>query len=366
MTKNQKILLISCIIAVVAIATIVCILLIPKNFSTDTDAIANAEESVVKIHCYDHYGEEIATGSGFVLFDKDMIVTNYHVIEDVFSVKISTNQDLTYSASGLFAVDENNDLAILKLDKSTKLSPLVAGDSTEVKKGETVTAIGSPMGIKNTVSIGNLSGRIMSGRYDILQFTAPISDGSSGGALFNEKGQVIGITYASVIDGQNLNLAIPIEAALNLYDRNKFTIELTSFADNYWPNHKEEYYTYTYGNPIRVSLEQLLNSPNSYKNKMVIVEAYVSSADMIKQLRMGIYIGYQKDITNDAASDGSLENRDKYIYVSTLYLHSNPLSLGISNNIKIESGDRVLITGPFFGYTDTGYRMKVKSIEFLN
>ena len=368
MIKNKKITLISIVTVIAVIMAVAFVLLLPPNFSKDAKAIANAEESVVKVFCYNHVGEEIATGSGFVLFEEDIIITNYHVVEDVFSVKISTNQDITYSVLGLLASNEEQDIAILKTDKKTNLSPLVWGDSLEIKKGETVTAIGSPMGIKNTVSIGNLSGRLMNGDYDILQFTAPISHGSSGGALFNEKGQVIGITYASIVDGQNLNLAIPIELVLALYDKNKSNAEINSISDEYWLNHIEEYYAYTYGTPTRVSFEQLKNSPEMYENKMLIVDGYVSSIDKIGNLRMGVYLGNKEDITNNADDDGLSKNRNKYIYISTNILKSNPLSLGISNNIQIQSGDKVSITGVFHQkYAEMdGYFIKVKAIDFLN
>ena len=367
MTRDRKIILVSVVAVIVVIIAIAFVLLLPKEFSKDTKAIAMAEESVVKVFGYNHLGEEIATGSGFVMFEEDVIITNYHVIEDTFSVKISTNQDITFSVLGFVAIDKEQDIAILKTDKKTLCSPLVAGDSLEAKKGETVTAVGSPMGIKNTVSIGNLSGRIMNGNYDILQFTAPISHGSSGGALFNERGQVIGITYASVIDSQNLNLAIPIELVISLYDKNKSNAEIGLISDEYWLNHIEEYYTYTYGTPTRVSFEQLKNSPEMYENKMVIVESYVSSIDKIGNLRMGVYLGDKEDITNNADFDGSSENRNKYIYASTNILKSNPLSLGISNNIQIQSGDKVSITGVFQKYAEMdGYFIKVKAIDFLD
>lgn len=355
------------VVLVIVILSTTCGSLMQKKFSQDTEAMAKAEESVVKIYCYDVDGQEVATGSGFVMFEEDVIITNYHVIEDTFSVKISTNQDITFSVLGFVAIDKEQDIAILKTDKKTLCSPLVAGDSLEAKKGETVTAVGSPMGIKNTVSIGNLSGRIMNGNYDILQFTAPISHGSSGGALFNERGQVIGITYASVIDSQNLNLAIPIELVISLYDKNKSNAEIGLISDEYFLNHIEEYYTYTYGTPTRVSFEQLKNSPEMYENKMVIVESYVSSIDKLGNLRMGVYLGYKEDITNNAVFDGLSKNRNKYIYASTNIVKSNPLSLGISNNIQIQSGDKVSITGVFRKYAEMDeYFIKVKAIDFLN
>jgi hypothetical protein len=146
-----------------------------------------------------------------------------------YTCKISTNQDISYEVSKILCYSKEQDIAILQLAKDTGLQPLTLGDSSIIKKGETVVAIGSPLGIKNTVSTGVLSGRLMEDGMDVLQFTAPISSGSSGGALFDNNGNVIGITYASYIDGQNLNLAIPIELAENLYSSEGSAISLDEF-----------------------------------------------------------------------------------------------------------------------------------------
>lgn len=83
------------------------------------------------------------------------------------------------------------------------------GDSDAVQVGDEVTAIGSPLGLKNTVSKGIISAVREEQDWYILQTTAPISPGSSGGALFNQKGEVIGTTYAGMASGENLNLAVP-------------------------------------------------------------------------------------------------------------------------------------------------------------
>lgn len=95
-----------------------------------------AEGSVVKVFCYDHLGNEIATGSGVVLFQKDMIVTNYHVIDDVHSIKVSTDQDITYKVLGVWHQNEKQDIAILKLTQETTLTPLKIGDPISLKKGQ--------------------------------------------------------------------------------------------------------------------------------------------------------------------------------------------------------------------------------------
>ena len=335
-----------------------------KPFSEDTDAIATAEASVVKVYCFDHNGKEIATGSGVVMFHDDMIVTNYHVIEDVYSVKVSTDQDITYNVLGVWHKDENQDIAILKLEKSTGLSLLKPGKPSALQKGETVTAIGSPLGIKNTVSKGNLSARIMQSNYDILQFTAPISSGSSGGALFNEKGEVVGITYASFEEGQNLNLAIPIDLVEYLYQTKSISIEPDSFEDDYWTTYPEEFLELTYGKTISVSFAELKNNPEKYRNKMISVEAFVSSTEKIKNVRIGMYISSQKQ-KSDKEKDAELyKNKDftehDIIRLSYLKVGKKLYYIG-----KGDPQDKVSITGVFGVDASGNYEISVKTIKVL-
>ena len=373
--KPNKKFLIWIMVAICVVFVAVCLLLIKpwssdsiipaKPFSENVDAIAEKEASVVKVFCYDHNGKEIATGSGVVLFHNDMIVTNYHVIEDTYSVKISTNQDITYNVSGLWHENEKQDIAILKLEKETDLTPLQIGDSSAIKKGETVTAIGSPLGIKNTVSKGNLSARIMQDGYDVLQFTAPISNGSSGGALFNEKGEVIGITFAYFVEGQNLNLAIPIELVEDLYQSRSLSFEPTSFEEiymeNYWSEHPDEYLTKTYGKTISVPFSELKNHPEKYCDKMISVEAYVSSVDAIKNVRIGLFISSQRIEQENAANEE--------IYLNKNYSEHNLIRVfsKISDGIKIAGNpkDKVLITGVFHKNASNSYSITLRKSEVL-
>ena len=97
----------------------------------------------------------------------------------------------------------------MQLETNTGLSPLVIADSSSAQVGDTVYAIGSPLGLKNTVSNGIISAIREEGNHSDVQITAPISSGSSGGVLLNIYGEALGITYASYSDGQNLNFAIP-------------------------------------------------------------------------------------------------------------------------------------------------------------
>lgn len=340
------------------------------SFSDDPEAIEQASQSVVKVFCYDHSGQEIAIGSGVMLFHNDMVVTNYHVIEDSYAVKISTEQDITYSVDGLWHKNEKQDIAILKLEKNTDLAPLKMGDSSAIKKGETVTAVGSPLGIKNTVSKGNLSARIMQGDYDVLQFTAPISNGSSGGALFNEKGEVIGITYASFVEGQNLNLAIPVELVNNLYLSQSLSMKPEDIKDIYWSSHIEEYIAITYGNPTSVSFVELKKDPEKYLNKMISIEAFVSSVDAIGNLRTGMYISSQKNVSSNTQDyrvysdeDFSLHN---LVYISPLRMVNDVYTRNYVGAINIGNpGERVLITG-VLAINDSGeYRIAAIQISAL-
>lgn len=246
----------------------------PVAFSQNSSAIEAADASVVKIYCYDYDGNLAATGSGFIAFDGKTVITNHHVMTSAYTCKISTNQDISYDVAGIYCYSEKQDIAILQLAKDTGLQPLTLGDSTVIKKGETVVAIGSPLGIKNTVSTGVLSGRIMDADMDVLQFTAPISSGSSGGALFDDKGNVIGITFASIIDGQNLNLAIPVELATNLY-KSKGTVKKVSAI--YLEENPHVAYLDSYKNVPTVTIDDLQKNPTKYAGQNIKLIAYVSS-----------------------------------------------------------------------------------------
>lgn len=171
--------------------------------------IAKLSNSVLTLYVYDEDHELIATGSGFVVNDNRTIVTNYHVIDQGHFVEAVSEKDVHYNADGATFFDEDSDIAILQLETATDLRPLAIADSSSVKVGDTVYAIGSPLGLKNTVSNGIISALRENGTYSDFQITAPISSGSSGGVLLNTYGEAIGITYASYSGGQNLNLAIP-------------------------------------------------------------------------------------------------------------------------------------------------------------
>ncbi len=177
------------------------------------DIYAKCASAVAYIGIYNQSGTLIQSGSGFFIDSSGTLITNYHVIEDGYSAKVITTDDKTYSVSGVYSYDKERDLALLKVDGSG--FSYLEEDTSTLKAGATIYTIGSPLGLSNTISTGIISNtsRTLDGQ-DYIQITAPISSGSSGGALINTNGKVIGITSGAVTSesgiSQNLNLAIPI------------------------------------------------------------------------------------------------------------------------------------------------------------
>ena len=149
------------------------------------------------------------TGSGFVIRD-DQVVTNYHVIDNmsIGGARLVGKEDL-YPIEATLAVEKNRDLAIIKV-VGIDVPALSLGDSDTVQIGDKVYVAGNPQGLEGSFSDGIISA-IRGGSADkFFQMTAPISQGSSGGPVVNEKGEVIGVSFATLHDGQNLNFAIPV------------------------------------------------------------------------------------------------------------------------------------------------------------
>lgn len=171
---------------------------------------------VVLIITSDKDGQPDAQGTGFLVSKDGRIVTNYHVIENAGSAIIKLPDGAFYDVEGVLAFDKDRDIAVIKA-KGQNFHSAILGNSDRLRVGETVVAIGNPLSLESTVSSGIVSGIRELERGDrYLQTTAPISPGSSGGPLFNLSGEVIGITTLFIKDGENLNFAIPINAAKNL------------------------------------------------------------------------------------------------------------------------------------------------------
>ena len=161
-------------------------------------------------------------GSGFVAATDGKIVTNFHVIEGATQASIVTADRVEHSDVEVIALDKVHDLAVLRIG-ARKLKPLALGDSGLANPGEHVVAIGNPLGLGGTISDGLLSAIRELPHLTVLQISAPISPGSSGGPVFNDHGEVIGVSTFLLSGGQNLNFAIPINVVKPLLAGGKGT-----------------------------------------------------------------------------------------------------------------------------------------------
>ena len=171
---------------------------------------AQCSPSVVYIEVADASGRVFATGSGFFISADGKLVTNHHVIKGASSATVKTTDGKIHKVLGVYDTNAALDLAVLQVEGSG-YPYLTQGDSQNLSTGASVYAIGSPLGLENSLSTGIISSpsrTIQGGTY--IQITAPISPGSSGGALIDAHGQVIGVTKGSLVDGQSLNLAVPV------------------------------------------------------------------------------------------------------------------------------------------------------------
>ena len=175
---------------------------------TPQEIARNAFCSTVALEVELADGGRHTLGSGFFV-RKDAIATNLHVVHGVLSRCYAKLVDQTneYLIEGYTHIDVERDLVILKVSDANTTEALW-GNSDNVEVGDTVYAVGNPRGLDGTFSDGIISGIRWDGPDKLLQISAPISRGSSGGAVLNSKGRVIGVSAASR-DGQNLNFAIP-------------------------------------------------------------------------------------------------------------------------------------------------------------
>ena len=164
--------------------------------------------STVLLVMEDANGQPLSLGSGFFVRNGE-IASNLHVVEGATRgyAKL-VGQKTKYDIEGITAVDLERDLVLLKISASWS-EVLSLSNSDTVQVGEPIYAVGNPQGLEGTFSQGIVSSIRKVGTDKLLQITAPISPGSSGGPVLNGQGEVIGVSVATFRGGQNLNFAIP-------------------------------------------------------------------------------------------------------------------------------------------------------------
>lgn len=180
-----------------------------------SDIVSRCAPGVVSIKTKDKYGKDIGLGSGFLISPDGLIVTNFHVMESAYKAQVNIGDKIykdVYFVRGL----PEFDIAILKIN-SDNLPYLSLGNSDGLVDGQFIVVLGSPWGFEHSVSNGIVSAVRSKGSVKIIQMTAPVSPGSSGGPVLNEFGEVVGITtLASFFMAQNLNFAVPVNYLSNV------------------------------------------------------------------------------------------------------------------------------------------------------
>ncbi len=186
--------------------------------------IEKVQPAVVSIHAFGGSGPTSAgfprgMGSGFIVSKDGVVVTNHHVVVGATALEVKLADGRRFKAT-LLGSDQFTDLAVLKIDGAKKLPTLSFGDSSKLRVGDYVIAIGSPLGLESTVTTGIVSakGRGDLGLYrdsylDFVQTDAAISPGSSGGPLVDLDGRVVAVNTAVAGPGNGLGFSIPVDQA---------------------------------------------------------------------------------------------------------------------------------------------------------
>jgi S1-C subfamily serine protease len=179
-----------------------------SQLPTPTEIFKKVSHAVVLVVAGDD--KTISQGTGFLVSEDGRIVTNYHVIEHMKAAGVKLASGDVYEVVDIVDVDKHRDLVILKI-KAVELPYLTLGKSANIEPGAKVYTISNPRGFENTLSEGIVSAVREEDGSRKIQFTAPISHGSSGGPVFDGSGNVIAVVQATDEEAQNVNFAIPIE-----------------------------------------------------------------------------------------------------------------------------------------------------------
>jgi S1-C subfamily serine protease len=283
--------------------------------------------AVVVIHAYNDNDELATQGSGVVLNDKGYVVTNYHVLSGNERVEILHGKEVIPYVD-IIGIDVDKDILILKIE-AKRFPSIKISNSNSLNIGQRVYTIGSPMGLENSISEGIISGLRSYDelRRNFIQISASISPGSSGGAVVNDKGELIGISTLTMKEGQNLNFAIPINDILKVeigsYSKNNTYKDINlskkgnnAFEDGDYENAIKYYSLYIEKYPNDA---EAYNNRGNAKNKLKDYKGAIQDYDKAIEIRPNdadLYLlrGFVKDNLKDFS--GAIQDYNKVIEIN--------------------------------------------------
>ncbi|MBM4005206.1 MAG: tetratricopeptide repeat protein [Planctomycetes bacterium] len=177
-----------------------------------------ARDAVVLVTVKGRDGRQRGLGTGFVVSDDGLIATNHHVVGEGRPISVQLASGKTLDVTAVHASDRERDLVVLRVDNQ-ELAPLPLGDSDRVQDGESIVAMGHPLGLKHSVVGGVVSGRREVDQHRMLQLAIPIESGNSGGPVLDKHGRVIGIVTMKSLVTNNLGFAVEINELKSLLAR---------------------------------------------------------------------------------------------------------------------------------------------------
>ena len=200
-----------------------CLYVQAESFASDYAAMNDAAASVLVLTLYDENDKELGTASGFMAFDERHAVTTWLAVSSAKRIKAVSDEGKELGAFKLLGCDSDCNLAILAFDEPTGLKPLPLNAEEGVRRGAACVSIGAQNGY-NSITTGNIANSFTMEGMDLIQFTASISDGASGGALLDENGKVAAVTMFGLSGEigytvvQNMNFALSARHIAELWN----------------------------------------------------------------------------------------------------------------------------------------------------
>ena len=214
-----------------------CLPALGDNFATDYAAMNEAAASVLILTLYDEDGKELGTASGFMAFDDRHAVTTWMAVSTAARIEAESDTGEKLGSFKVLGCDSDCNLAVIVFDEPTGLKPLELNEEGSVRRGAACVSIGAQNGV-NSITTGNIATTFTIMGLNLIQFTASISEGASGGALLDENGKVAAVTMFGISGEigftvvQNMNFALSASHLAVLWDfcKNDEPVELKDWA----------------------------------------------------------------------------------------------------------------------------------------